>query len=122
MKYNTRKLATSSGEVTIPRRFERIIDRVNQRDREYFEQHPSASYYRRPYIPGEFWPAAPRRTRPVTVHGYGDSGIRVRRMGLIFVVDFDSPEAEALAPYFLPRPTVIVRTEPSADELGEASS
>ena len=122
MDYNTRDFATSSSGFTVARRFERIIGRVNQLDRDYFERHPEVTVRRRPYVPGEFAPAHPRRSRPVTVRNYRGAGIRVRRMGSIFVVDFDSPEAEALAPYFLPRPTVIVRTEPSADDRGEASS
>jgi hypothetical protein len=42
--------------LTPPRRFRRIIDAVQARDRAYFEQHPFESSYLRPHIPGESWP------------------------------------------------------------------
>ena len=39
-----------------PRRYRRLIDRVMQQDREYFERHPEATERVRPYVPGEVWP------------------------------------------------------------------
>lgn len=41
----------------LPRRFDRLIERVMERDREYFTRHPKARSYIRPYVPGECWPA-----------------------------------------------------------------
>ena len=41
-----------------PRRFRPLIERVRDRDRAYFEKHPGATEYLRPYVPGEFWPVA----------------------------------------------------------------
>jgi hypothetical protein len=43
-------------EVRPPARFDAIIEAACARDRAYFEQHPSASFYVRQYIPGELWP------------------------------------------------------------------
>jgi hypothetical protein len=37
----------------VPRRFQRIIERVVAKDREYFAKHPEATQYTRPYVPGE---------------------------------------------------------------------
>ena len=39
-----------------PRRFARLINRVRERDREYFERHPGETEYLRPVVPGETWP------------------------------------------------------------------
>ena len=39
-----------------PRRFRRIIDRVKDRDQQYFEHHPDQDVRYRAYVPGEFWP------------------------------------------------------------------
>lgn len=41
----------------MPEPFNSIIDRVCAADRKWFEAHPSATFYDRPYEPGEFWPA-----------------------------------------------------------------
>jgi hypothetical protein len=38
----------------IPRRLLRLLERVTDRDREWFLRHPGATHYVRPYVPGEF--------------------------------------------------------------------
>jgi hypothetical protein len=40
----------------IPARFERIIDAVCQRDKEFFAQNPQYKSYIRPFVPGETFP------------------------------------------------------------------
>ena len=42
--------------ITPPPRIARLQNQVRERDREYFEQHPAATEYVRPYVPGEVWP------------------------------------------------------------------
>jgi hypothetical protein len=39
----------------MPRRIERLIDRVCDRDARYFREHPAALNYVRPYVRGEFY-------------------------------------------------------------------
>ena len=53
-----------------PERFERIVRAVSDRDREWFDAHPDADSYVRPYVPGEFWPneADPDATVIVTCY------------------------------------------------------
>jgi len=41
----------------MPQTFSDIIEMVSSEDRAYFEQHPGHSFYWRPYVPGELWPA-----------------------------------------------------------------
>ena len=36
--------------------FATIVERVMERDRAYFEEHPDAQMYARPYVPGELPP------------------------------------------------------------------
>ena len=52
---NRRRIKRSAGPrmITLPPDVERIVDEVSARDRVYFEQHPEASSYVRPYVPGE---------------------------------------------------------------------
>ena len=45
-----------SRQLRPPRRFDRLIEAVCARDRQYLEQHPDEVAYVRPYVPGEFWP------------------------------------------------------------------
>ena len=49
--------------ITPPQHIARLQDRVRERDREYFERHPSETEYLRPHVPGEAWPfEAPEAT------------------------------------------------------------
>lgn len=41
----------------MPQAFSDIIETVSSEDRAYFKQHPGHSFYWRPYVPGELWPA-----------------------------------------------------------------
>jgi hypothetical protein len=40
----------------LPPRFDCFVERVMERDRAYFSQHPEHRAYVRVYVPGEFWP------------------------------------------------------------------
>lgn len=42
----------------IPKPFAEIVDRVNQRDREFFDANPDEPCYLRPHVPGEYPPAS----------------------------------------------------------------
>lgn len=42
----------------IPEKFQKIIDRVTEADRRYFQRHPEAKIYVRDYVKGEFFPFA----------------------------------------------------------------
>jgi hypothetical protein len=52
---NRRRLKRQPGPrmLTLSPAVQRIVDEVSARDRVYFEQHPEASSYVRPYVPGE---------------------------------------------------------------------
>lgn len=65
------------GEIRPPRRFQRIIDRVCERDRQYFERHPDAGSYVRDYVPGETWPYALPQGSRICVTTLGP-GVRAR--------------------------------------------
>ena len=64
-----------------------ILDRVMERDREFFHAHPEARSYQRPYIPGELSPdavatsggRAPSQDAVVIVEQVAP-GFRVRRI------------------------------------------
>lgn len=61
-----------------PRPIRRLIERVCKKDREYFERHPEATFYERPYVSDENWPYVfPEATR-VRVTALGP-GLRVRQ-------------------------------------------
>jgi hypothetical protein len=63
--------------ITPPRRYRRLIDKVMDRDRDYFERHPDDESYVRPHVPGEFWPLACPEATHVVVYLYGP-GVRLR--------------------------------------------
>ena len=42
--------------IEAPAPYSSIIDLVAAADRAWFEEHPKARQYTRPYVPGEFWP------------------------------------------------------------------
>ena len=39
-----------------PSPYGELIDKVMDRDREYFRRNPGERVYVRPYVPGELWP------------------------------------------------------------------
>jgi hypothetical protein len=41
-----------------PRHIATVMDLVATADRAYFDEHPEATCYLRPYCPNEFWPKA----------------------------------------------------------------
>lgn len=63
---------------TPPSRVQRLIERANDRDREYFQRNPSEDAYIRPYVPGECFPYHEPRATHVIVTRLGP-GIRTRR-------------------------------------------
>ncbi len=63
--------------MTPPRKFRRLIDRVCDRDREYFDRHPDAQSYVRPYVPGESWPIFFPQGTQIRVTQIGP-GVRLR--------------------------------------------
>ena len=69
----------------------------------YFARRPEATIYRRPAVPGEFWPETVPAGATVTVRDYPGGGVRLRECGGLVVADMDEI-ATALAPYFLPAP------------------
>jgi hypothetical protein len=50
------KLQSQDRPAAMPRRFQRILERVTARDKQYFLEHPGKVEYYRPYVPGETWP------------------------------------------------------------------
>jgi len=44
-------------EIIPPPAISKLIDAVNDRDREFFEANPLSNSYTRPYVPGECYPA-----------------------------------------------------------------
>jgi len=57
-----------------PKHIERISKRYMWLDRKYFQVHPEATEYVRPFIPGEAWPVQleplPDLTRVMKVNGW----------------------------------------------------
>ena len=57
-----------------PKHIERISKRYMWLDRKYFQDHPEATEYVRPFIPGESWPVHPEPlpdlTRVMKVNGW----------------------------------------------------
>ena len=49
-----------------PKHIERISKRYMRLDRKYFQDHPDATEYVRPFIPGESWPVEPELLPDVT--------------------------------------------------------
>ncbi len=104
------RATSNSAATTVPRRYRRIIARACARDREHFERHPGVTTYRRPAMPGEFYPQLRMPATMVTVRAHGHPDLRTRSCGEFVVVDTEGVFAD-LAPYFLPS-TVNVSTEP----------
>jgi hypothetical protein len=77
-----KKHAPSRGQLkpnmTVPERFGRLVDKVMDRDREYFEQHPGETEYLRPYVPGELHPLEFKDATDVLVTQISP-GIRTRQ-------------------------------------------
>jgi len=76
------------GSVIAPQPFSDIIDQVCDKDNKYFEEHPDITFFRRSYVPGEFWPLIFPYDTWVEV-GQVPSGIRTRSPVVdgLFVVD-----------------------------------
>jgi hypothetical protein len=67
-----------SANLTAPRPYADIIDRVCDRDRLYFEEHADDDSYWRDYAPGEFWPMTLPTSTCVEVVQV-QPGVRLRR-------------------------------------------
>ena len=52
--------------IASPKHIERISKRYMWLDRKYFQDHPEATEYVRPFIPGESWPVEPELLPDVT--------------------------------------------------------
>ena len=63
----------------MPEPFSSLVDKVNDRDREFFVKHPDIDRYIRQYIPGEFWPAKPIEPFIEVTCISREHGIRTRR-------------------------------------------
>lgn len=64
-------------EYTIPEPWSGLVDDVTAQDRLMFETNPGLEYYRRPYVPGEFFPAFPSNILAVEVINHRP-GVRTR--------------------------------------------
>jgi len=53
-KQNSRQ---KSSDIIPPPAISKLIDAVNDRDREFFAANPLSNSYTRPYVPGEIYPA-----------------------------------------------------------------
>ncbi len=67
-------------QISAPKVTDKLMAQVSKRDRCYFEKHPDAKEYKRPYVFGEFWPDLPPQQGQWVIVTQLLPGVRTRCM------------------------------------------